>query len=135
MLREGQMKRLPVMVTLLCLPLFSASHKQVPDYQAGTMLGWRQTPAAYSTTPVRGTYGSVHPRSTITYGQKFYEMQGAGMVYTLNNCGKFEPRQGVQYGTNGDWIYIAKPKGKEYKCRIMGARTTQEKNSQKAAHE
>ena len=103
-----------------------ASAKERPPvrtYKSGVIIGWSQTSAASSTTPVRGAYGGVRPRLTTTYGRKVYELQGVGMTYTLNNCGKFQPKQAVQYRTNGDWLYISKNnKGNEYKCMIMGAK-------------
>lgn len=101
----------------------SASGKSKPHtYERGVIVGWNETPAALSTTPVRGAYGGVHPRPTITYGRKFYELSANGMTYTLNNCSTFQPKEAVQYRTDGGRLYIARGNGQEYKCRIMGAR-------------
>ncbi|MFZ0310430.1 MAG: hypothetical protein WCA76_10340 [Candidatus Sulfotelmatobacter sp.] len=103
---------------ILLMAAMGAGVDQTPQtYQHGTVTGWttRYYPSGFS---------GKH---------KFFELKGGGVVYQISDCGSFQAGQftagqAVDFRVdatdkNDKRIYIRREDGKEYKCKMQGART------------
>ncbi len=108
---------LPTALYVLLMVTIAAGQDKTPPihqytYQKGTITGWIDL----------HQYGRV----------RYYELRVAGMVYQISDCGsfqsgKFKIGQVVDYRVddsdeNDMRVYIQRDKGKEYSCRMEGAR-------------
>jgi hypothetical protein len=103
---------------LLAAAIVAGAGETARTYQHGTITGW-------STKYYPSGFSGKH---------KFFELKGDGMVYQIDDCGSFQAGQftagqTVDYRVdeadpNDKRIYIRRDDGKEYKCKMDGARAS-----------
>jgi hypothetical protein len=98
----------------------AGTDKAPPTYKKGTITGWDTRVDTYNTS----NGGTAHRRV------KVFELKDAGMIYEIDKCGAFQAGQfvagqTVDYRLEGTRIYIRREDGKEYKCKMDGARTVE----------
>ncbi len=101
--------------------------KTPPTYQKGTITGWD------TRVDVRngGNNGSKTYRHT-----RVYDLKATDLIYEIDDCGSFQAGQftagqTVEYriddaDKNDLRIYIRRENGKEFKCRMEGARIVED---------
>jgi hypothetical protein len=116
-MNRATMTRAASFVVLLAA-IAAGTDKTPPTYKKGTITGWDTRVDTYSS----GNGGTTRRRV------KVYELKDAGMIYEIDKCGAFQAGQfvagqTVDYRLEGTRIYIRREDGKEYKCKMDGART------------
>ncbi len=116
--------------------LAAGSDKTAPTYQRGTVKAWD------TRIDVRngGRNGSKVYRHT-----RVYELRATELVYEIDDCGSFQAGQftagqTVEYRVddsvkNDPRIYIRRDNGKEFKCKMEGARMAEYADSGPLADE
>ena len=99
---------------VLTAALATASDKGPLTYQNGSVQGWD--------VRVDTEYSGGGSRRA-----KVYELRGSDLVYKLDYCGAFQAGkfgigQAVEYGIDGERLYIRHDGDKEYKCKIEGTK-------------
>lgn len=106
---------------------------KTPTYQKGTITGW----------DTRIDVRSAGNGRTVRRRTKVYELKATDLVYEIDDCGAFQAGQftagqAVEYRVDeaDKRIYIRRDNGKEYKCKMEGARTVEgdETNAPSDAH-
>jgi hypothetical protein len=113
--------RTPLFV-LLVATIAAGADKTPPTYQKGTITGWD--------TRIDVRNGANNTRSY--RHTRVYELKATGLIYEIDDCdafqaGQFSAGQIVDYRVddadpNDLRIYVRRENGKEYKCKMEGAR-------------
>jgi hypothetical protein len=101
-----------------------------PKYQQGTITGW-------TTRMDSRVFGGANNTSVMSNNRRtrVYELKGTDLVYQIDDCGSFQAGQftagqAVDYRVddadkNDKRIYIRRDNGKDYKCRLEGAKAVE----------
>ena len=120
---------------LLMATIAAGSDKIAPTYQKGTIKAWD------TRIDVRnGANGSKIYRHT-----RVFELKATDLIYAIDDCGSFQAGQFAAGQTvefrvddsvkNDPIIYIRRDNGKEYKCKMEGARLAEYADSGPLADE
>jgi hypothetical protein len=111
-----------VLFVLLMATIAAGSDKTAPTYQKGTIKAW----------DTRIDVHNAGNGSRVYRHTRVYELKAADLVYQIDDCGSFQAGQftagqTVEYRVddsdkNDPRIYIRRDHGKEYKCKMEGAR-------------
>ncbi len=95
---------------------------------ATVMTGSDQTPRTYQHGTILGWSNRYYP-SGFSGKHMFFELKGDGMVYQIDDCGSFQAGQftagevvDFRVDESEKRIYIRRDQGKEYKCKMDGAK-------------